>query len=90
MDLVNDQGTPLLEADRYTAFSGDLTQYPNAIISGACAEKGVFLGGFVPNTIKCAPPFTITEDEIDTAMQAFDFALQRLAETYTASQGQVR
>ncbi len=90
VDLVNDQGTPLLEADRYTAFSGDLTQYPNAIISGACAEKGVFLGGFVPNTIKCAPPFTITEDEIDTAMQAFDFALQRLAETYTASQGQVR
>ncbi len=83
VDLVDGQGKPLIEADRYTDFSGDLSHYPNAIVSGACAEKGVFLGGFVPNTIKCAPPFTIAEEEIDVAMDAFDHALHRLAETYS-------
>ncbi|KGE04507.1 class-III pyridoxal-phosphate-dependent aminotransferase [Pseudohaliea rubra] len=81
VDLVGSDGRPLVEADRYTNFSGDLSQYPNAIVSGACAEKGVFLGGFVPNTIKCAPPFTISESEIDVAMDAFSYALDRLAKT---------
>jgi len=85
VDLVDEEGRPLVEADRFTDFSGDLSQYPNAIISGACAEKGVFLGGFVPNTIKCAPPFTITEDEIDMAMAAFDYALHQLSASYSGS-----
>lgn len=83
VDLVGVDGKPLIEDDRYTGFAGDLSRNPNAIISGACAEKGVFLGGFVPNTIKCAPPFTITEGEIDHAMEAFDFALRKLAEVYS-------
>lgn len=82
IDLTDCDGRPLIEADRFTDFRGDLSKYPNAIVSGACAEKGVFLGGFVPNTIKCAPPFLITEVEIDIAMEAFDFALKRLESVY--------
>ena len=33
------------------------------------------MGGFSPNTIKLGPPFTITQEEIDTATDALDAAL---------------
>lgn len=82
VDLTDGEGNPLIEADRFTDFRGDISKYPNAIVSAACAEKGVFLGGFVPNTIKCAPPFLVTEGEIDFAMEAFDYALTRVASVY--------
>lgn len=75
VDLVNAEGDPIVPEDRYTAFLGDLSEHPNAIVGQECAKRGVFLGGFVPNTIKVGPPFTITEAEIDKAMSAFDEAL---------------
>ena len=82
VDLVNKNGDPIIDDDRYTAFKGDLSQNPNNIVSRVCAEHGVFLGGFVPNTIKCGPPFTITEEEIDSAMAAFDVALAEVARVH--------
>jgi len=75
VDLVGRDGLPIIAEDRYTAFLGDLSQHPNNIVSRECAARGVFLGGFVPNTIKLGPPFTINEAEIDTAISAFDAAL---------------
>ena len=75
VDLVGRDGLPIVAEDRYTAFLGDLAEHPNNIVSRECAARGVFLGGFVPNTIKVGPPFTITEAQIDTAMAAFDEAL---------------
>ncbi|MFL2770632.1 MAG: aspartate aminotransferase family protein [Rhodospirillaceae bacterium] len=75
VDLVGKTGAPIIEEDRWTAFKGDLSQHPNNIIGGECAKRGIFLGGFVPNTVKVGPPFTITEQEIDQAVQAFDEAL---------------
>ena len=68
VDLVNANGEPIVKADRDYLFTGDLSENPNNIVSSECAKQGVFLGGFVPNTIKCGPPYTITESEIDTAM----------------------
>ncbi|MDE0801165.1 MAG: aspartate aminotransferase family protein [Rhodospirillaceae bacterium] len=82
VDLVNGDGFPIIEDDRWTGFTGDLSQHPNNIVAGECAKRGVFLGGFVPNTIKVGPPFTITEDEIDTAIMAFDEALTVVDNTY--------
>ncbi|MEM9503594.1 MAG: aminotransferase class III-fold pyridoxal phosphate-dependent enzyme [Cyanobacteria bacterium P01_E01_bin.43] len=75
VDIVNGEGEPVVSEDRWTAFTGDLSQHPNNIIGAECAKRGVFLGGFVPNTIKVGPPFTITEDEIDMAVNVFDEAL---------------
>ncbi len=75
VDLVGHDGRPIVQEDRYTAFLGDLADHPNNVVSRECAARGVFLGGFVPNTIKVGPPFTITEAEIDFAMAAFDEAL---------------
>jgi taurine--2-oxoglutarate transaminase len=81
VDLVGKDGTPIVGEDRWTAFTGDLSNNPNNIIGRECAARGVFLGGFVPNTIKVAPPFTITEEEIDKGIDAFDGALSVLDKT---------
>jgi len=75
VDIVDGNGDPVVAEDRWTGFTGDLSKSPNAVIGAENAKRGVFMGGFVPNTIKVGPPFTITEEEIDTAMAAFDEAL---------------
>lgn len=75
VDIVDKDGKPVVEEDRWTGFTGDLSQSPNTVIGGEMAKRGIFMGGFVPNTIKVGPPFTITEAQIDTAMSCFDEAL---------------
>jgi len=82
LDLVNRDGAPIVAADRDTDFTGDLSTQPNQVVAAECAKRGVFLGGFVPNTIKVGPPFTIQESEIDTAMSALDAALATVDATY--------
>ena len=42
----------------------------------------MWLTGFVPNTIKAAPPLTITADEIDLTLEAFDAGLQEIDRRY--------
>ena len=78
VDLVDAAGEPIVPDDRSTLFLGELSEQPNNMIARECAARGVFLGGFVPNTIKVAPPFTVSEDEIDTGLAAFDAALAEL------------
>ena len=78
VDLVDADGEPIVPDDRSTLFLGDLSEQPNNLIARECAARGVFLGGFVPNTIKVAPPFTVDDDEIDAGLAAFDAALDVL------------
>ena len=75
VDLVNGDGEPIVPEDRYSPFTGDLSEMPNNIVAGENAKRGVFLGGFTPNTIKLGPPFTITQEEIDLAVDSLDQAL---------------
>lgn len=75
VDLVNADGEPIVPEDRYTGFTGDPARHPNNLIAAECARHGVLLGGFVPNTIKVAPPFTISDEEIDKGLSALDAAL---------------
>lgn len=82
VDLVNVEGEPIVGEDRWTAFKGNLAENPNNVVARECAQRGVFLGGFVPNTIKVAPPFTISEQEIDMGLQAFDAALDVVDQTF--------
>lgn len=85
VDLVNGEGAPIVPEDRNSAFTGDLANMPNNIIAGENAKRGVFLGGFTPNTIKLGPPFTITQDEIDLALDSFDQALDVIDEKFVKS-----
>ena len=82
VDLVGRDGEPIVAADRDADFTGDLSAQPNQVVAAECAKRGVFLGGFVPNTIKVGPPYTIEEVEIDEALRVFDAALTRVDSMY--------
>ena len=78
VDLVGADRRPIVADDRDTGFLGDLSVTPNNVVAAECAKRGVFLGGFVPNTIKVAPPFTVTDAEIEVGLAAFDAALDEI------------
>ena len=78
VDLVDADRLPIVAEDRATGFLGDLSATPNNVVAAECAKRGVFLGGFVPNTIKVAPPFTVTDAEIEVGLAAFDAALDEV------------
>ena len=82
VDLVNGNGEPIVPEDRYSPFTGDLGAHPNAIVAAESAKRGVFMGGFSPNTIKLGPPFTITQEEIDTATDSLDASLTVIDERF--------
>jgi len=72
IDLVNKNGEPIIKIDRRTRFTGNISENPNNIFSNFCIQNGLFAGGFMPNTIKAAPPLTISESEIDFAIKIMD------------------
>jgi taurine--2-oxoglutarate transaminase len=45
------------------------------IILDKCLEKGVLLGGFVPNTLRIGASLTVSREDMDKAIDALDYAL---------------
>ena len=84
VDLVGGDGKPIVQEDRAFDFTGDLSGTPTAIIREETAKHGVWLTGFVPNTIKVAPPLTVTADEIDLTLEAFDAGLDVVDQRYAS------
>jgi taurine--2-oxoglutarate transaminase len=82
VDLVRGDGTPVISEDRAFDFTGDLSQTPTRIVARESAKHGVFLTGFVPNTIKVTPPLTVTQGEVDLAIEAFDAGLDEVERIY--------
>jgi len=82
VDLVRPDGSPVLAEDRAFDFTGDLSHAPTRIVARESAKHGVFLTGFVPNTIKVAPPLTVTLDEIELTIEAFDAGLDEVERVY--------
>jgi len=80
VELVRDKATrePFVPADRYTAFGGDTSGYPTSVVLGKCLEKGVLLGGFVPNTLRIGASLTVSGEDMDKALDALDYALDHL------------
>ena len=76
IEMVKDRVTkePFVADDRFFLPAGDLKKYPNTIIRDKCAEKGVLAGGVFPNTLRLAPPLTITEEELNQGIDALDYA----------------
>jgi hypothetical protein len=54
-----------VKADRDDMYAGDTSSYPSMIVSKKCMEKGVYLGAFLPNTLRVSPALTVTEEEVD-------------------------
>ncbi len=80
LDLVRDKKTMELfrPEDRHSAYSGDLSAHPTNIIGGKALEKGVLINGFTPNTIRFALSVFVTKEDMDKAIDAFDYALSYL------------
>ena len=78
VDLVRPDGSPVIAQDRAFDFTGDLSRAPTRIVARESAKHGVFLTGFVPNTIKVAPPLTVTPEEVDLTIEAFDAGLDEV------------
>ncbi|MEG1997539.1 MAG: aspartate aminotransferase family protein, partial [Clostridiales bacterium] len=60
------------------SFSGDCSHYPSKIIAKKCMEKGVLLGGYAPNTLRIGASLTVSEADMDKALDALDYALAYL------------
>jgi taurine---2-oxoglutarate transaminase len=80
--LVDAEGNPMLSEDRDYLSLGDVSQTPSKIIERQCRERGVLISGVMPNSLKLAPPFAITEGEIDYALDVLDDALTVLGATW--------
>jgi taurine--2-oxoglutarate transaminase len=80
VDLVRDKRTAerFVPDDRGAMGPGDVAAWPVNRIAASCLERGVFVSGFVPNTLRIAPPLNVTERECDEAVTALDAALAEL------------
>ena len=80
VELVKDKATAerFVHEDRRTMGAGDVSAWPVNRIAASCLERGVYISGFVPNTLRIAPPLTVTEAECDEAIAALDAALGEL------------
>lgn len=80
VELVKNKETkePFVKDDRYTGFAGDLSANPTGMVAKKCAEKGVLLGGFVPNTLRIGASLTVSQADMDKAIDALDYALNYL------------
>lgn len=80
VELVKNKETrePFIPADRYTAFAGDTSKNPTGIVFRKCLEKGVLLGGYVPNTLRIGASLTVSQADMDKAIDALDYALDYL------------
>jgi taurine--2-oxoglutarate transaminase len=80
VELVKNKATreAFIPEDRYTAFAGDVSKNPTGIVASKCIEKGVLLGGFVPNTLRIGASLTVCKADMDKAIDALDYALDYL------------
>ena len=79
VELVKDEkNTPFITLDRNTSHEVDPSTYPINIINQKAIEKGVLIGGFVPNTLRIGSSLDTPKEEIDKAMDALDYALDHL------------
>lgn len=79
VELVKDEKlTPFIEMDRNVTHEGDPSKFPINIINEKAIEKGVLIGGFVPNTLRIGSSLNVSKEDIDKAMDALDYALSHL------------
>lgn len=80
IELVKDKrtGERFVPDDRYNMGAGDIAEWPAQQVTRHCIARGVFITGFVPNTLRLGPPLTITDEELDEGLAALDSALSEL------------
>ena len=79
VELVKDEeNRPFIPLDRNTSHEVDPSSYPINIINEKALEKGVLIGGFVPNTLRIGCSLNTSKEDIDKMIDALDYALDHL------------
>lgn len=69
---------PFVGIDRYSIFAADGVMPASAVVGKICADEGVFVGAFLPNTIRLATAFIVTKEDIDVGIAALHKGLTEL------------
>jgi taurine--2-oxoglutarate transaminase len=76
VEIVKDEKlTPFIESDRNFSHEEDLKTFPTKIIMKKALEKGVLMGGAMPNTLRLGASLNVSKEDVDKAMDALDYAL---------------
>jgi taurine--2-oxoglutarate transaminase len=81
LEIVKNKETreAFVPEDRFTTFSGKkLDVWPIHLISKYAGQKGVLIGGFVPNTLRMGGACNTTKEEIDLVVSALDYAFKNM------------
>src|SRR5699024_2009227 len=79
VELVKDeQNRPFIQLDRNTSHDVDTSSYPINIVNAKAMEKGVLIGGFVPNTLRIGCSLNTSKEDVDKMIDALDYALDHL------------
>lgn len=81
VELTRPDGTRFVPEDRYQMGTGDISKWPTQIVTRECLAQGVFITGFVPNTLRLGPPLTVRREECDVALEALTAGLDELRQT---------
>lgn len=69
---------PYVKIDRNFTHSINPNEMPTQIIINKALEKGVFIGGVMPNTMRIGASLNVSRGDINKAMDALDYALTYL------------
>jgi taurine---2-oxoglutarate transaminase len=79
VELVKDEKmTPFIEIDRNFTHEADQNEFPTTIIRNKAIEKGVLIGGVMPNTLRIGTSLNVSKEDIDKAIDALDYGLSYL------------
>ncbi len=79
VELVNPKTKkPYVKIDRNFTHGTNQENFPTQIIFNKAIEKGVLIGGVMPNTMRIGASLNVSYEDIDKAMDALDYALTYL------------
>ena len=74
----DDKMTPFIEIDRNFTHESDPSLFPCNIIREKAIERGVLIGGVMPNTLRIGTSLNVKREDIDKAIDALNHALTHL------------
>jgi len=78
IEFVKDRKTrePIIPTDRHDFWAGDTSQYPAKIVGVECFKRQLLVSTFAANNVTLMPALTVTEDQIDLAIETLDGAIK--------------
>jgi len=78
IEFVKDRETkePFIPTDRWDFWAGDVSKYPSKIVGGECFKRQLLVSTFAANNVTLMPSLTITEEQVDFAIEVLDEAIK--------------